>query len=102
MPAYLVEWSIDIDAETPEEAAKLALEIQRDPESQGLFFEVTDDGKGWVAVIQLSEYEQLPAAHLFDYGMKDHKATGRYIIMPIEDLVPLLVAEFDACLEANQ
>jgi len=55
MPAYLVEWSIDIDAETPEEAAKLALEVQRDPESQGLFFEVTDDKTGECVTVDLFE-----------------------------------------------
>ena len=36
---YKVKWEIELDAESPEEAAKLALEIQRDPES--IFFNVS-------------------------------------------------------------
>lgn len=37
---YLVTWHIDIDADTPEEAAKRALEIQRNPESIATVFRV--------------------------------------------------------------
>lgn len=37
---YLVRWSIDLDAETPEEAAAEALRIQRDTGSTATFFEV--------------------------------------------------------------
>lgn len=39
---YLVEWSIDITAQTPHEAASRALDIQRDAASTATFFEVTD------------------------------------------------------------
>jgi len=39
---FLVVWKIDIEAESAEEAAALALEIQRDHESQATFFEVTN------------------------------------------------------------
>lgn len=38
---FRVEWGLDLWAETPEEAAKLALEIQRDPDSIATVFTVT-------------------------------------------------------------
>jgi len=37
---YLVTWNITVEAESPEEAAKLAREIQLDPDSSALFFDV--------------------------------------------------------------
>lgn len=42
MPMYLVSWQIDIDAETPEEAAAIALIIQRDndPANTATVFDV--------------------------------------------------------------
>lgn len=40
MPEYLVEWNIQISAETPREAAEIALEIQRSA-SDCTFFKVT-------------------------------------------------------------
>jgi hypothetical protein len=39
---YLVKWEIDIDADSPLEAAKEALRIQRDPESIATVFKVND------------------------------------------------------------
>jgi hypothetical protein len=38
---YRVTWRIDLDAESPRDAADLALEIQRDPTSIATVFEVT-------------------------------------------------------------
>jgi len=38
---YLVKWEIDIDADSPHEAAEKALAIQRNPESIATVFEVT-------------------------------------------------------------
>jgi hypothetical protein len=43
MKTFLVEWCIDIDAKTPEEAARRALEIQRNPASQAVVFDVTGE-----------------------------------------------------------
>lgn len=43
MAEYRVEWAIDIEADTPEEAARLALKIQRDPASTATVFTVTDE-----------------------------------------------------------
>ncbi len=42
MKTYIVTWSIDIDAESPEEAAEQALQIQRDYDSFATEFEVKD------------------------------------------------------------
>lgn len=54
MPTYLVTWIIDIEADTPRDAAQKALEIQRDPESIATVFEVK--GRAMEAVsIDLSE-----------------------------------------------
>ena len=54
MPEYLVKWEINADADTPREAAVKALEIQRNPQSSAVVFEVDgetidlfpDDGEG--------------------------------------------------------
>ena len=39
---YLVKWEIDIEADSPEEAAVIALDIQRDRLSNALCFTVTN------------------------------------------------------------
>jgi len=43
MSEYRVVWEIDVDAESYEEAARIALEIHRDPDSIATVFGVTDD-----------------------------------------------------------
>lgn len=40
MASYRVVWEIDVDADTPEDAALLAAEIMADPGSCGPVFEV--------------------------------------------------------------
>ncbi|MDD1626883.1 MAG: hypothetical protein LUQ26_05320 [Methylococcaceae bacterium] len=42
MTEYNVKWEIELDASSPEEAAKFALAIHRDPESTATVFEVKD------------------------------------------------------------
>jgi len=43
---YLVKWEMDIfDVSSPEEAAKKALKVQRNPESIATVFEVFEKGK---------------------------------------------------------
>lgn len=39
---YRVKWEIDIDADSPQEAARAALKIQRDPSSIATVFDVRD------------------------------------------------------------
>ena len=43
MAEYLIRWEINIDADSPEEAARIALEIQRDPASQATIFTAYED-----------------------------------------------------------
>ena len=40
---YRVIWTIDLDANSPEDAARKALAIQRDPASIATCFVITDD-----------------------------------------------------------
>lgn len=48
VPEFYVMWDIDLTADSPEEAARLALEIQRDPTSTATTFEVTESTEyGW-------------------------------------------------------
>ena len=42
MPSYLVSWQIEVEAETPEAAAREALAIHRDPESIATVFFVVE------------------------------------------------------------
>lgn len=41
MPEYRVTWEMDIDADSPREAAEKALAVQRNPESIATIFTVT-------------------------------------------------------------
>lgn len=42
MKEYKVVWTIDIDADSPREAAEQALVVQRGPGNEATFFEVYD------------------------------------------------------------
>jgi len=54
MTSYVVTWAIDVDADSPEEAARQAYAIQRDPESTANCFDVTEFGED-SRVIDLGE-----------------------------------------------
>lgn len=56
MSMYRVLWTIDIEADTAEEAAQRALDIQRNPESIATVFEVTSPD-GSVEQIDLEPIE---------------------------------------------
>jgi hypothetical protein len=58
MPSYLVEWSIDIDADSPQEAARLALETQRDPNSTAVMFYVRTDEHPSGTMVDLLDEEE--------------------------------------------
>lgn len=60
MSGYLVIWQMDIDADSPEEAARQALAYQRDPESTATVFDVESDA-GTVRV-DLTEGTTTPLA----------------------------------------
>ena len=55
MPEYLVEWNIQLSAETPREAAEIALEIQRSV-SDCTCFKVTKAEE--IHDIDLNEFEE--------------------------------------------
>jgi hypothetical protein len=55
-------WEIDIDADTPEEAARQAQEIQRDPESTATVFRVRERGSNLATSVDLSPEENKPEA----------------------------------------
>jgi hypothetical protein len=55
MKTYIVKWTIEIDAETPVEAAWKALDIHRDPDSLATAFDVCDKegNHTWVDLLDL-------------------------------------------------
>ena len=55
MSQFLVEWKIDIEADTPVEAAKEAMKIVRNPKTIATVFDVIDEN-GDVTQVDL-EYE---------------------------------------------
>jgi hypothetical protein len=57
MPEYRVSWEIDIDASSPEEAARQALAIHRDRFSIATVFAVTDD-RGDITHVDLTEIDE--------------------------------------------
>lgn len=54
---YLVVWAIDMDADSPEEAAAKALTVMRDPESSALYFEVKEHGTTEPKMVDLFDRE---------------------------------------------
>ena len=58
MVDYLVTWRIDMEADSPDEAAARALIVQRDPESTAVVFEVSDTSSGTTWSIDLDDSEQ--------------------------------------------
>lgn len=55
MTGYCVTWAIDVEADTPEEAAAQALMIQRDMDSTALHFTVLEHHGCEVHQIDLNE-----------------------------------------------
>ena len=57
MAEYYIEWRIELEADSPEEAARAALKIQRDPESIATVFHVIAEG-GEDTVVDLTEIDE--------------------------------------------
>jgi len=55
---YLVTWKIDTEAAGFLPAAREALDIQRDPNSEALVFEVTDLATGVTVLVDLDDVVQ--------------------------------------------
>ena len=56
MNEYSIVWEIQVSADNPEDAARRALAIQRDPDSTATVFEVNDEF-GVETIIDLDEVE---------------------------------------------
>lgn len=54
---YKVTWTVDVEADDPVEAARKALEIQRDPESIATLFEVQKHDSHVVLPVDLEDME---------------------------------------------
>lgn len=61
---YRISWVIDIEADSPEEAARQALAIQRNSESTATVFEIHDDCGEFIERVDLNDYDnELEADH---------------------------------------
>ena len=58
MAEYKVSWEIEIYADSPEEAARKALEIQRDTASIATLFKVVEPQCGGVSFVDLIDREE--------------------------------------------
>lgn len=54
MPQYLITWEIELDADSPEEAAEEALRIHRDPDSEATVFDVMQQSTGETVCIDVA------------------------------------------------
>jgi len=55
MTNYYIEWRIELEADSPEAAARAALKIQRDPFSCSTVFHVFEADNGESIVVDLEE-----------------------------------------------
>ena len=64
MKTYLVEWSMEFDAESPEDAARQALAVHRDPSSIATVFKVTeiDEERKAVDLLALAPHDDCLAS----------------------------------------
>ena len=69
---YRVTWTIDLDADSPEDAARKALEIQKAPDSWATHFEVRDPQNH---------------THEVDLGIPDGPSTEKtvHMLVPMEE-----------------
>jgi hypothetical protein len=58
MAQYRVTWDIELDADSPEDAARKALEIQRDPNSIATVFDVAGEDSVFIRRIDMTELAQ--------------------------------------------
>jgi len=57
MPSYRITWEIDVDADSPREAAHRAREIQLDPEAWVGCFEIREDGSDEVLRVDIDDVD---------------------------------------------
>ena len=58
MPEYTVRWVIDVEADSPKEAAETAFSIQQDPDNIGSNFDVVDSKTGEAVTVDLRFADQ--------------------------------------------
>ena len=68
MPEYRVVWEIDIESNTPLQAACRALQIQRNPESTATQFYVQERGSNERVSIDFLEDAERAVAHEIEKG----------------------------------
>lgn len=81
MTLYHIEWHIEIDADSPTDAAKRALKMHRDPDSTATVFNVTKhDSSGVPLSIDAAEahdkrslFDQWKASASFRYDLRLHE-----------------------------
>lgn len=83
MNTYRVIWEIDIDAENEVEAAQKALQIQRDSNSEALFFDVKNVYEQVDEQVDLNMHE-LPDGDIFQGSLTPEERDELYEIA-IED-----------------
>jgi len=76
MPEFTVSWSIDVDAKTPEDAARVAREIMLDEHSMATVFDVADSS-GSITRIDLLEQKDILRFEVNHVGMKSSKHRRR-------------------------
>lgn len=81
MTTFKVRWEIDIDADTPREAAYQALQIQRDPQSIATVFEVSEPCD-WAEQIDLSDPGPVPA---FYYDSIDTLEQAKFFLTRLHE-----------------
>lgn len=79
---YRVIWTIDLDAESPEDAARKALDMHRDPGSWATHFEVRDP-QGRIQEVDLGCPAELS------------KEAAVYVLVPMEEGIVRDVRAFD-------
>lgn len=55
---YKVIWEIDIEADSPREAAQIARNYQLDPDSTATFFNVSDDNNAVLIDLMDNDHDQ--------------------------------------------
>ena len=80
---YEIRWEIDIEADTPEDAVRQALAIQRDPESIATEFKVYDGYGGFIGYVDPLDYNnklatdsQWTDSQWTDEQVADQQASG--------------------------
>ena len=86
---YKVTWTIDVEADSPEEAARAALEMQRRSDSWATHFEV-QDSQGY--------------AHEVDLGSPDESSNRKtvHVLVPMEEGIVRGVRAFRTLYGAKQ